>query len=144
MSLLRGSEVSVPVAVLHLVKLLRRSLNSAADARVTTGPSGEKFKVRSGPVLVTLQAVVQTPVRLVVWFPGHPAQDTEVPALLAGLEDVELPDGDAGHREPQADQAVPHQSVREEAEGPAGPEPGLSTSMSRIVPRSCYARNLMP
>ena len=35
----RGSEVSVPVTVFHVVKLLRWSLYSAADARVATGPT---------------------------------------------------------------------------------------------------------
>ena len=119
---LRWSEVSVPVTVLHVVKLLRWSLNGAADARVTTGPTWEKFKVWPRLVLVTLQAVVEAAVRLVVWFPRHPAEDTEIPALLPGLEDVELPDGDAGHGEPQPNQAVPHQSVREEAERPAVPD----------------------
>ena len=118
----RLSEVSVPVAVLHVVKLLRRSLYGAADARVTTGPSREEFKVRPRLVLVTLQAVIQAPVRLVVWLPADPAEDAEIPALLPGLLDVELPDGDAGHGEAEADEAVPHQSRREEAESPADPD----------------------
>ena len=69
-----------------------------------------------------MQTVVQAAVRLVVRLPGDPAEDTEVPALLPGLQDVELPDGDAGHGEAQADEAVPHESVGDKAERPTGPD----------------------
>ena len=115
-------EVSVPVAVLHVVELVWGPRDGAGDAGVAPRAPGEELEVGPRHVLVTLQAVVQAPVGLVVWLPADPAKDAESPALLPGLLDVELPDGDAGHGEPEADEAVPHQSRREEAESPASPD----------------------
>lgn len=126
-------QVPIPVAVIHVVKLLGRPLYSAADPGVTTGPTREELEVRSRFVLVTLEAVIEASVRFVVWFPRDPAQDTETPALLPGLQDVELPDGDAGHGEPQPDEAVPHESVGHDTEGPAGPD-GLGEVLLEVDP----------
>ena len=86
--------------MLHVVKLFGWSFNSTADARVTTSPAREEFKVWPRLVLVTLETIIQTSVWLVVWLSGDPAEDAQVPALLPGLLDVELPDRDAGHGEP--------------------------------------------
>ena len=71
-------EVSIPVAVLHIIDLLRRSLNCAGDPGVTPRPPGEEFKVRPRLVLVTLEAVIEAPVRLVIILACDPTPNTEL------------------------------------------------------------------
>ena len=64
--------------MLHVIELLRRSLNSAGDPGVTPRPPGEEFKVRPGLVLVTLEAVIEAPVRLVIILACDPTPNTKL------------------------------------------------------------------
>ena len=82
-------------------------------------PPGEILEVRPRFVLVTLQTVVEAAVRLVVRLGGDVAEEADFEALLLGVEDVELPDGDAGGREAEGHQAVVHQGGRDGPEEPA-------------------------
>ena len=72
-------------------------------------PTRKEFEVWPGLVLVALQAIIQAPVRLVVGLGGDVAEQADLEALLLGVEDVELPDGDAGLGEAEGHQAVVHQ-----------------------------------
>ena len=72
-------------------------------------PPGEILEVRPRFVLVTLQTVVEAAVRLVVRLGGDVAEEADLEALLLGVEDVELPDGNAGRGEAKSHQAVVHQ-----------------------------------
>ena len=71
-------EVSVPVAVLHVVELVRGPRDGAGDAGVAPRAPGEELEVGPRHVLVTLQAVVQAPVRLVVVLAQDPADDAHL------------------------------------------------------------------
>ena len=73
----------------------------------------EVFEVWSGLVLVALKTIIQAPVRFVVRLGGDVAEEADFKALLLGVEDVELPDGDAGGGEPEGHQAVVHQGGRD-------------------------------
>ena len=75
--------------------------------------SREVFEVWSGLVLVALKTIIQASVRFVVRFGGDVAEEADFKALLLGVEDVELPDGDAGGGEPEGHQAVVHQGGRD-------------------------------
>ena len=59
-------------------------------------PAGEVFEVWPRLVLVALQAIIQASIGFVVWLRGDVAEEADLEALLLGVEDVELPDGDAG------------------------------------------------
>ena len=72
------SEVSVPVAVLHVIELVWWSHDGTGYPGVPSCPPGEEFKVWSGLVLVTLEAVIEAPVRLVVVLPRDPTPNTEL------------------------------------------------------------------
>ena len=72
-------------------------------------PTGEILEVRPRLVLVALQTVVETAVGLVVRLGGDVAEEADLEALLLRVEDVELPDGDAGRGEAKSHQAVVHQ-----------------------------------
>ena len=72
-------------------------------------PPGEILEVRPRFVLVTLQTVVEAAVRLVVRLGGDVAEEADLEALLLCVEDVELPDGNAGRGEAKSHQAVVHQ-----------------------------------
>ena len=76
-------------------------------------PARKEFEVWPGLVLVALQAIIQAPVRLVVGLGGDVAEQADLEALLLGVEDVELPDGDAGGGEAEGHQAVVHQGGRD-------------------------------
>ena len=71
-------EVPVPVAVLHVVELVRGPRDGAGDAGVAPRAPGEELEVGPRHVLVTLQAVVQAPVRLVVVLAQDPADDAHL------------------------------------------------------------------
>ena len=72
------SEVSIPVAVLHVIELVRRSHDGAGYPGVPSCPPREEFKVWSGLVLVTLEAVIEAPVRLVVVLACDPTPNAEL------------------------------------------------------------------
>ena len=72
-------------------------------------PAGEVFEVWPRLVFITLQTIIQTSVRFVVWLRRDVAEKADFEALLLGVEDVELPDGDAGLGEAEGHQAVVHQ-----------------------------------
>ena len=72
-------------------------------------PTGEILEVWPRLVLVALQTVVETAVGLVVRLGGDVAEEADLEALLLRVEDVELPDGDAGRGEAKSHQAVVHQ-----------------------------------
>ena len=72
-------------------------------------PTGEILEVWPRLVLVALQTVVETAVGLVVRLRGDVAEEADLEALLLRVEDVELPDGDAGRGEAKSHQAVVHQ-----------------------------------
>ena len=73
----------------------------------------EVFEVWPGLVLVALKTIIQASVRFVVRLGGDVAEEADFEALLLGVEDVELPDGDAGGGEPESHQAVVHQGGRD-------------------------------
>ena len=72
-------------------------------------PTREILEVRPRFVLIALQTVIETAVGLVVRLGGDVAEEADFEALLLGVEDVELPDGDAGGGEAQGHQAIVHQ-----------------------------------
>ena len=111
-------------AHLHVVDLVGRPGDAARDPGVAPGPSGEILEVWSGLVFVTLEAVVQASVRLVVRLAGDPAGQTDKQTFLLGIEDVPLPDGGAGGGEAESGQAVPHQLVGDRAQHAAHPRAG--------------------
>ena len=84
-------------------------------------PARKEFEVWPGLVLVALQAIIQAPVRLVVGLGGDVAEQADLEALLLGVEDVELPDGDAGGGEAQGQQAIVHQGGGDGAKEAAHP-----------------------
>ena len=84
-------------------------------------PTGEILEVRPRLVLVALQTVVETAVGLVVRLGGDVAEEADLEALLLRVEDVELPDGDAGRGEAKSHQAVVHQRVGHGPEEAAHP-----------------------
>ena len=83
--------------------------------------SREVFEVWSGLVLVALKTIIQAPVRFVVRLGGDVAEEADFEALLLGVEDVELPDGDAGGGEAQGQQAIVHQGGGDGAKEAAHP-----------------------
>jgi len=112
-------KVPIPVTVLHVVNLVGRPLDCTWYPRVSPCPTGKVFEVWSGFVLVALKTIIQAPVRFVVRLGGDVAEEADFEALLLGVEDVELPDGDAGGGEPEGHQAVVHQGGRDGPEEPA-------------------------
>ena len=64
--------------MLHVIELVRRSHDCAGYPGVPSCSPGEEFKVGSGLVLVTLEAVIEAPVRLVVVLARDPTPNTEL------------------------------------------------------------------
>jgi len=111
----------------HIINLIRRALYCAWYARVSPCPTGEILEVRPRLVLVALQTVVETAVGLVVRLGGDVAEEADLEALLLRVEDVELPDGDAGRGEAKSHQAVVHQR------GGHGPEEAAHPRVVREI-----------
>ena len=92
----------------------------------------EVFEVWPGLVLVALQTIIQASVGFVVRFGGDVAEEADLEALLLGVEDVELPDGDAGGGEPEGHQAVVHQGGRDGSEESARARVVLVDKLMRV------------
>merc|ERR1719384_1078253 len=114
-------KVPIPVTVLHVVNLVGRPLDCTWYPRVSPCPTGKVFEVWSGFVLVALKTIIQAPGRFVVRLGGDVAEQADLEALLLGVEDVELPDGDAGGGEAQGQQAIVHQGGGDGAKEAAHP-----------------------
>ena len=51
-------QVSIPVTVLHLIYLIRWTIDGTGNARVSSGSTRKKLEVWSRLVLITLETVI--------------------------------------------------------------------------------------
>ena len=89
------SNVSVPIAMRHIVNGFRWPIDWTRNTGVSSCSSRIVFEVWPGLVLVTLKAIVQWPVRLVERFVGNPRPEAGTETFASRVHDVETPNGNA-------------------------------------------------
>ena len=84
-------QITIPVAVCHIINGLWRSMNGTRNTRISSGTSGKIFEIRSRFVLITLNTITQWAIGFIKWFICDPSPNANSKTFRFGMFDIVLP-----------------------------------------------------